>query len=144
MKPILALTPLLLLPALAAGAAQQAVPAEREPWSRTLVAENGMPAKVLEVPEGRRFVLTDLWTFRHDEYPHDASRADRLWLERTVRGNRQVVFDVRLDELPQPMSWRTGMVFGPGDDAWLSYTFAGEVRGNAVRRVFVSGYFEDA
>lgn len=115
----------------------------QEPWSRTVVVESALPTKVLDVPSDRRFVLTDLWGFMHDEFRHSAGDGDRVWMERVHRGGRAVVFDVLSAEMPNPMSWKSGVVFGPGDEVWLNYTFAGEKKSDAIRRYLLTGYFED-
>lgn len=117
--------------------------APRQPWQRTLVLESDLPARLIEVPAGRRFVLTDFWSFPHDEFRTVASDGDRVWLEQVQQGRRQVVFDVRAAEMPNPLRWETGPVLVPGDELWASYIFAGEKKSDALRRLFVSGYFED-
>ena len=138
---------------------------EKEPYWDSVIVESDRSTKLVEVEEGRRFVLTDLWTMAHEEYRDQLpSGSDRLWLEASMRGKRRVVFDALLRELPhsydtrngengatayaifepQPIRWETGVKFASGSEAWINYRFDGEAKSNHMRRVFFSGYFEDA
>jgi len=152
MKPaLLVLAALLAVAGLSSAFAPQDPVREREiivvspkrPWSTTVILESELPFKVLDVPAGQRFVLQDLWGFQHDEFPHTSSDSDRFWMERVYRGGREVVFDVHSSELPNPMSWQGGPVFGPGDELWLNYIFDGDKKSDAIRRYLITGYLED-
>ncbi|KAA3604265.1 MAG: hypothetical protein DWQ01_22555 [Planctomycetota bacterium] len=129
-------------------------PPQTDPHWDTVVLDNDRSARLLEVPHGRRFVLTDLMTFQHDEFRNQPAQAtDRLWLERVGDQGRKVVLDAQLKELPhrigtdgefltQPLHWESGVVIGPGDELWVNYRFAGK-HPNWVRRVHFSGYWEN-
>ena len=132
------------------------MPPQREVFWDTLDIEDNRARKLLEVPAGKRFVLTDLWTMRHNEYPnHQPSVTDRVWLEDENRRGRRIVFDAKLCEMPfngtpelndwypAPMHWESGVVFGPEHVAWFNYDFDGERKRDWIRRVHFSGYFED-
>ncbi len=137
-------------------------PPTKEPWWDTLVVGSRRPERLLRVPEGRRFVLTDLRTLCHEEYPEQQPQAkDRLWLEDRGPESLRVILDARLWELPHEprvdggrgfgnyplipgaLSWETGVVLGPGHELWFQYEFVGDGRQAFLRRVHLAGYFED-
>jgi hypothetical protein len=112
-------------------------------WSTTVVLENDMPQRVFTVPDGSRFVLTDLWGFTHERNRVSPSGGDRIWMERTRRGGREVVFDALAAETPNPLRFASGVVFESGEEVWLDYTFAKDRSTDALRRFVVSGYLEE-
>lgn len=116
--------------------------ADRTPVWRTFNVEDKLPAMLLRAPEGRRFVLTDLWLLSNERLPAAVRPPDRLWLESVRAGERTVVFDQPVSELPSPLRWETGVAFEPGEEAWISYSFFDETK--KPRRVHFSGYYEPA
>lgn len=120
----------------------QVSPPQLPHWD-SFVLQSGVPETLLTVPAGSRFVLTDLWTMRHEEFQdHVISDKDRFWLERVLVESRKVAFDARMDEAPNPISWTTGISFGPGSRLVFQYEFAGEGKENWLRRIHFTGYFE--
>lgn len=134
----------------AASAPQDAAPPERPPvllaltdrtpyWN-TLVLEDEVPAMLMRVPAGQRFVLTDLWLLSHELLPVGTSETDRLWLECVTGNERRVVFDSPLAELSLPLRWQTGVSFTAGQEMWIRYAFANETK--RPRRIHYTGYHE--
>lgn len=106
----------------------------------TINLEDEVPAMLVRVPQGQRFVLTDMWLLSHELLPVGTAPADRMWLE-CVRGSeRLVVFDSPLAELKLPLRWQTGVSFVSGQEAWVKYSFASESK--RPRRLHITGYFE--
>lgn len=114
--------------------------ANQKPHWETLNLEDEVPAMLLRVPPGQRFVLTDMWLLSHELLPAAPSSADRMWLECVHGADRIVVFDSPLSELKQPLRWNTGVSFESGQEAWVKYSFAGDSK--RPRRLHFSGYFE--
>jgi len=120
----------------------QVSPPQRPHWD-SFVLQSGVPETLLTVPAGSRFVLTDLWTMRHEDFQgHLTSDLDRFWLERVLDQSRKVAFDARMNESPNPLSWNTGISFGPGSRVVFQYEFDGEGKEDWLRRVHFTGYFE--
>lgn len=115
--------------------------AHQRPVWNTLNLEDKVPALLVRVPEGERFVLTDVWLLTHERLPVGVSGSDRLWLESVNGGERKVVFDQFVGEFEQPIRWQTGVAFTPGQEAWVAYTFANE-KNKRPRRLHYTGYFE--
>ncbi len=113
---------------------------ERTPHWRTFNLEDKVPALLVKVPPGKRFVLTDLWLLSHELLPASVSASDRLWLECVHGGDRVVVFDSMIAELDLPLRWNTGVSFVSGQEAWVNYFFSDENK--RPRRIHFSGYFE--
>ncbi|TAH35115.1 MAG: hypothetical protein EYC70_15130 [Planctomycetota bacterium] len=121
------------------------LPPQRTPHWDTVVVDHDLPERLLVVPQGQRFVLTDLLVTTHDYFRDQAASADdRLWLEGVSGARRSVVFDALSGELDLPLHWETGVAFGPGDEVWFSYKFAGDGKSDWLRRLHYSGYFEAA
>lgn len=130
-------------------------PPPQDPHWDTLIVDSDTPMRLIEVPRGKRFVLTDLIMMSHDEFRQQMpSGEDRLWMERVNDRGRKVILDALMRELPhhyspenvfmpEPLRWETGIVIGPGNELWLNYRFAGK-KSDHVRRVHFTGYFEDA
>jgi hypothetical protein len=124
----------------------------KDPAWESVILDHDRPLRLLTVPPGRRFVLTDMILTSHEEFrQQEDSPEDRMWLEDVDRDSRrQVVFDALRKELPLPLHLETGIVFGPGHEVWMNYRFAegGKGRkggkGDWTRRLTWSGYFEDA
>jgi len=130
------------------------LPPRREPVWDTVTVDSGTDAMLLRVPEGKRFVLTDLWNFSSQDYRNQrASADDRFWMEDVLDRSRKVVFDLLAYELPHheegdvfhaaPVHWETGVVFGPGHEVWVDYRFHGDKHQDWQRQVHFSGYIED-
>lgn len=113
---------------------------DQTPHWETLNLEDEVPAMLLRVPEGQRFVLTDMWLLSHELLPAATSPSDRMWLECVHGAQRLVVFDSPIAELKQPLRWQTGVAFVSGQEAWVKYSFAGDSK--RPRRLHFSGYFE--
>jgi hypothetical protein len=106
----------------------------------TINLEDEVPAMLVRVPQGKRFVLTDMWLLSHELLPVGTSPADRMWLECVNGSERLVVFDSPLVELKLPLRWQTGVSFVSGQEAWVKYSFASESK--RPRRLHITGYFE--
>lgn len=115
--------------------------AVRTPHWETIQLEDEVPAMLLRVPPGKRFVLTDLWLLSHERLPVPVGPDDRMWLECVADGRRKVVFDSPVAELDRPLRWQTGVAFADGQEVWISYDISGETR--RPRRIHYTGYFED-
>jgi hypothetical protein len=113
---------------------------ERTPHWRTFNLEDKVPALLVKVPPGKRFVLTDLWLLSHELLPASVSASDRMWIECVHGGDRVVVFDSPIGELDLPLRWNTGVSFVSGQEAWINYFFSNENK--RPRRVHFTGYFE--
>jgi hypothetical protein len=134
-------------------------PAERTVYWDTVNTTDGRPTHLLSVPEGKRFVLTDMHTMRHHDYPdHHPDPRDRFWIEDESEGKRQIVLDAKMGELPfraddlgktepdfqpQPLHWNSGIALGPGHQLWVNYDFHGEAKRAHIRSIHFSGYYED-
>ncbi len=122
--------------------------AMREPVSDNVVVDHDEPLQLLQVPMGRRFVLTDVWCLSLEEYPTAFKPADRFWLlQRFPRHTDELLNVFRGDVLAKgeklmKLSWQTGMVISEGTSLWASYRFADDPV-DAGMRVHYSGYFED-
>ncbi|HEX9794694.1 MAG TPA: hypothetical protein VGC54_11985 [Planctomycetota bacterium] len=131
---------------------------QRTVYWDTAVVDDDLSARLLTVPEGQRFVLTDLSICSHEEFRNQhAHPNDRLWIEhRDARGRRRPVIDSLAGELASttlapggfgilPLHWESGINYGPGAELWVNYRFGTDTHKNGtwVRRVQYSGYFED-
>ncbi|MDP7062305.1 MAG: hypothetical protein QF489_05155 [Planctomycetota bacterium] len=136
--------PLLVVFALQAAAvpnssANGAVPLRQPIWDSIRFEEN-TETQLLAVPEGLRFVLTDLWFLSYEDEIIKISPNDRLWIESRIERDRRVVFDSPMGELPYPLRWETGVSFTSGREVWMHYRSSPVNECN--RRIFFSGYFE--
>jgi len=141
-----------ILPRLADAGPQEAElpPAERivvvraasqEPFWDTLTIRDETPALVLTVPEGKRFVLTDMWLMPVEEDLGGVHPLDRIWLENRREGKNFIVFDTYAKNLDLPLRWNTGVLFAETTQMWMYWDFnPGERR---LRRVHYTGYFEE-
>lgn len=114
---------------------------ERTPYWDTLSIKDDVPLRLLSVPEGRRFVLTDVWLLSMEDHYTPADIRDRAWLENRREGDKFIIFDSKLAELKLPLRWNTGVVFGPDSEAWFNWDFNTEHYN--LRRVHFTGYFEE-
>ncbi len=139
------------LPRLEAGAQEPAeqpdqvvylAPPRPSPVWSTMQLFDARPTMLLRVPEDHRFVLTDLWLMSREGDRVPLSPNDRVWLERVVGAKRFIVFDSLVGELPNPIQWRTGVSFLPGDEVWLNYAFSTDQPKRPRRRVHFTGYLE--
>jgi hypothetical protein len=121
-------------------AAVQQAP-KRTPFWNALHVEDDVPKRLLKVPAGKRFVLTDMWFLSREEQVITSSPSDRLWLESRYSGERYIVFDSPLNELPRPLQWQTGITFPQDSQMWFNYRAANKT--NLLRRILITGYFED-
>ncbi len=116
-------------------------PVLRTPYWNSINVKDAVATMLLEVPKGKRFVLTDLWFLSREDSVAPKSPDDRIWLETQQGSTRRVVFDSPLAELPYPLRWQTGVVFQPGEEMWIQYRSAKKT--DLRRRIHFSGYFEN-
>ncbi len=114
-------------------------PVHQPHWNGVLIEDDG-PKRLLTVPEGKRFILTDIWFLSREDEVITSSPQDRVWLENRSGAERFIVFDSPRSELPAPIRWETGISFPPKAEMWINYRAASET--NRLRRVLYSGYFE--
>jgi len=116
------------------------VSSARTPYWNAINIEDDVEKKLLTVPAGKRFVLTDMWFLSREEQVIAASPSDRVWMESRHSNERYIVFDSPLSELPSPLAWQTGIVFPSKGELWVNYRAANKT--NLLRRVLLTGYFE--
>lgn len=113
----------------------------RTPYWNAVNIEDDVPKRLVKIPSGKRFVLTDMWFLSREEQVITSSPGDRLWLESRYGGERYIVFDSPLGELPSPLAWQTGITFPSDSQMWFNYQAANKT--NLLRRILVTGYFEN-
>ncbi len=110
---------------------------EAVPVTQISILAHGQPTTL--IAEGGRFHLTDLWITRDENNTPVLADTDRVWLERAGNGVREVLFDVFLRDLPNPLHFQTGLVVAEGESLRIQYSFAVPGQNRATRRVLVSG-----
>ena len=117
-----------------------AVAPQRQPIWDSIRFEENTETQLFVVPDGLRFVLTDMWFLSFEDEIIKINPSDRLWVESRYERERRVVFDSPMRELPYPLRWETGVSFTSGREVWMHYRSSPVVDGN--RRLFFSGYLE--
>lgn len=117
-----------------------AVAPQRQPVWDSIRFEENAETQLMIVPDGLRFILTDMWFLSFEDEIIKISPDDRLWIESRYDRERRVVFDSPMRELPYPLRWETGVSFTSGREVWMHYRSSPVVDCN--RRLFYSGYLE--
>lgn len=112
----------------------------RDPVWDSVNVEDDTPTMLLRVPEGMRFVLTDMWFLSREEQMLPVRDLDRVWLECQHGTERNVVFDSPIFELDLPLRWQTGVSFLEGQEMWINYR--AEAKVDKLRRIHYTGYYE--
>ncbi len=122
------------------GYTNYAVVPQRQPIWDSIRFEENTETQLLVVPDGLRFVLTDMWFLSYEDEIIKINHSDRLWIESRYERDRRVVFDSPMRELPYPLRWETGVCFTSGREVWMHYRSSPVNECN--RRIFFSGYLE--